>query len=142
MLSAIFGSLLIVRVSKNKELPVYIAPHLRALYALFFFVTAFSTNYWYFLVSVFVLNFIHAFSIPFWQDCFQKYSPSSEWRVIGTSRKTLVSISGIIGSMLGGYLIGNHGIMLTYFIASFLSFVSSILLIIFVGKSHEIKSNI
>lgn len=141
MISAIFGSLLMVGISKNRELPVYIASHLRALYALFFLVTAFSSNYWYFLTSVFILNFIHAFSIPFWQDCFQKYSPSLEWRVIGTSRKTLVAISGIIGSMLGGYLIGRYNIMLTYGIASLLSIISSVLLIVFVRKSHEIKSN-
>lgn len=138
MLSVILGSLLMTKLSKNKELPVYIAPHLRALYALLFFIVAFSTNYWYFLVCVFILNFIHAFSIPFWQDCFQKYSAASQWRVIGTSRKTLVALSGIIGSFIGGYLIASHGIMTTYFFAALLSFISSVLLVIFVRSSYEI----
>ncbi|WP_432480951.1 MFS transporter [Moraxella sp. ZY200743] len=142
MLATVFGSLLMVKVSRHKELPVRIAPHLRIFYALFFLVTAFSSGYWYFLISVFVLNFLHAFSIPFWQDCFQKYSPSSEWRVIGTSRKTLVAISGIIGSMLGGYLIGKYNIMLTYTVAALLSFVSGVLLMVFIRRSHEIKRSV
>ncbi|OOS06021.1 hypothetical protein B0189_06075 [Moraxella cuniculi] len=137
MLAAIFGSLFMARLSKSQALPVYMAPRLRTLYALLFLIVAFSTNYWYFLVSVFVLNFIHAFSIPFWQDCFQKYSAASQWRVIGTSRKTLVAMAGIVGSFLGGYLIGGYGVMITYFFAAFLALISSVLLMIFVRQSSE-----
>lgn len=123
-------------------MPVFFAPHLRLFYALFFFITAFSFNYWYFLLSAFMLNLIHSFSIPFWQDCFQRYSPSSEWKVVGTSRKTLVAISGILGSFLGGYFIGTYNIMFTYIFAAILCALSSVFLVIFVRKSYEIKENI
>lgn len=142
MIASILGSLLMVNVSKHKELPVFFAPHLRLFYALFFFITAFSFNYWYFLLSAFMLNLIHSFCIPFWQDCFQRYSPSSEWKVVGTSRKTLVAISGILGSFLGGYFIGTYNIMFTYIFAAILCALSSVFLVIFVRKSYEIKENI
>lgn len=126
MMAALFGSYMILKFTYHRSLSHTYAPILRSLYVVLFFVSVFVNNYLEYLLVFSMLNFVHAFCIALWQDMFQCESEPTEWKIVGSMRKTLVSISGVSGSVLGGYIIGEFGYAYTYILAFVFSFISLI----------------
>ncbi|EPF9306176.1 hypothetical protein ACSWFU_000286 [Vibrio vulnificus] len=126
MVAALFGSYMLLKFTYHQSLSHTYAPILRASYVMLFFLSIFVNNYLEYLLVFSILNFVHAFCIALWQDMFQCESEPSEWKIVGSMRKTLVSISGVSGSVLGGYIIGEFGYAYTYTLAFVFSFLSLI----------------
>lgn len=84
----------------------------------------------WFIFCATILAFIHAFSIPVWQSFFQESSEKEDWKVIGASRKTLVSAAGGIGSLITGISLKSHDYSKIYILASGLCLLSTLFLAI------------
>lgn len=123
------GALLIAKLTEHNAITIQNGPYLRFLYAIpFIFIAIFHSLTWYmFMVSMLAL--IHSFSLPVWQSLFQELAEdSSEWKVIGSTRKTLVSIVGGVTSIIVGLLLDNINYHIIYFIAGICCIISTICL--------------
>ncbi len=141
MIASTLGSIFIVKVTSKYTLPHSIAPYLRFGYFVLFAFISMSDNYFGYMFFTSLLCLLHAFCIPMWQDMFQSNSFDSEWKLIGTSRKALVSICGVFGSLIGGYLIELHGISITFLVASVLSFISFSTIFVFTNRKNVVRVN-
>lgn len=125
---SVLGSILITKVSKNKYISKKNGPVIRLTYAMALLGIAFSNNEYVFILFGSLLATIHAFSIPVWQSFFQESSVEDDWKVIGTSRKTLVSLVGAIASLMTGFLLKGFNYSVVFYIASTLTIISTLLL--------------
>ena len=128
MLGSMLGSALIMKLSKERPIQKNTTHFFRFGYFVCFVLISVSYSYYSFLFGTMLLCVLHAFSIPVWQDLFQTESNEDTWRIVGTTRKALVSCCGIVGSLVGGILAENYGLSITFFLAAVLSFISWVVL--------------
>ena len=121
----LLGSVLILYISKNKKLSISNGQVLRLAYLLPFFIIGVTDNLYLFILCISLLATVHSFSIPLWQSFFQDCATdSSQLRLIGTARKTFVSIIGAVASLIAGVLLLYLKYQYIYLIAALCCFIS------------------
>lgn len=128
MIGAMIGSLLMVRVSRTRPLSNSYAPWLRFAYAAAILALALAPSAPAFIIGITLLYLVHSFSLPVWQSMFQQWSTEAEWRVVGASRKSLVSIVGGVSSLLAGYMYRHQPPTSVFLLAAVIALLSASML--------------
>ena len=138
MVCSLAGSFLITKITKKIIFLDHWSIYLRLSYSTVFLIIALSNSIYMFILSTLLLNLVHSFSIPIWQNMFQKSAITKiEWRVIATTRKALVSLVGILGSSFGGLIIYHWKYQVSYIVSFFVSLLSVYFLVKHVKRSEN-----
>ncbi len=121
---AIAGSLLLSITTSKSGISFSKAPAFRFIYFSLFFASIFADSVYAYMIIFSAFNLLHSFCIGLWQDMFQEISSENEWKIVGATRKMLVSIAGVIGAIMGGGLFTSFGYQYTYIMSTIISLFS------------------
>lgn len=135
------GALTISKIAKSHPIDSSKAQWLRLTYAVPFVIISVNNSVLVFAFMISFLAFIHAFSLPVWQSCFQDSAEdSSDWRLIGATRKTYVSIVGGLASLLAGMLLTITDYKIIYLLAAIFCGLSVMCFSMFSKKMEQTVS--
>lgn len=140
MLGAIAGSALIVASTRRNAIDERWAPLFRLGYAVAVAAMALASNVATFIAAVAFLSVVHAFSLPIWQSMFQRSSSESDWRVVGASRKSLVSLVGAATSLVAGGLYRSWPAEALYAAAAVFAVLSAAILLWHLSADRSLRA--
>jgi hypothetical protein len=124
----VFGASLSYYITQRIELTEHEGWKIRLLYALPLVSAWFLSNGISFIVFFAFFSAVHSFSIPMFLSFFQKGVERNNWKIVGASRKTLVSVVGMITSLVCGSLLKFMSFKLIYLFAGGFIFISAFFL--------------